>query len=219
MKIKHYTFFSDSHRICLKYFLNTFPFEDNIDLTIRHIPQECESAEYESDGFDKSMIRKVEFINQSFCELDDNDILIFTDVDVIFLKPYKDLFLKELGDSDIIFQSDTGTVCMGVFCCRVSNKTRFFFKELLDLLNKDASTLKKFKHDQQAANLMLTSKNYNLDVKLFSHKVFNCGFLGKLYKGEDEVKFPNDMVLLHANFTIGLDNKIKLIKMALDQLK
>jgi hypothetical protein len=212
MKIKHYTFFSESHRIFLKYFLNTFPFDPSVDLIIRNIPQECPSAEYEKEGFDKSMKRKVEFINNIFDELKNDDIFIFTDPDVIFIKPYKELFLKEMGNSDIIFQSDTGTACMGVFCCKVSEKTKLFFKDLYDNLDS-------FKHDQEAANALLRYKNYNLIIKLFSYKIFNYGFNGIRYEGEDVINVPNDIVLLHANFTVGVEKKVKLLKLTIDKFK
>jgi hypothetical protein len=159
------------------------------------------------------MKRKVEFINDAFTELKDGDILFFTDPDVIFIKPYKELFIKEMGDADIIFQSDCGIVCMGTFSCRVSEKTRLFFKSLYDNLDK-------FKHDQEAANFLLKTIDYKLKVKLFSYKVFNYGFVsGNLYKGEDVVNFPNDIILLHANYTIGVQKKIKLIKLALEHFK
>lgn len=212
MRIKHVTFFSDSHRIFLKYFLNTFPFDTDVDLSIRYIPQECKTADYESYGFDKSMKRKVELINDTLNELQNGDILFFTDPDVIFIKPYKDLFLQEMGNCDIIFQSDCGTVCMGIFSCRVSDKTKFFFKDLYDNLDK-------FKHDQEAANYLLKVKDYKLNLKLFSRKVYNHGFIGRRYEGEDSVVFPDDIVLLHANFTIGVEKKTKLIKLALEQFK
>jgi hypothetical protein len=210
MKIKHCTFFSDSHKIFLKYFLNTFPFDEAINLSIKYIPQECPSAKYEAEGFDKSMKRKVAFINDSLEELKNDDIFVFTDPDVIFIKPYKNLFLEEMAEADIIFQSDLGSACMGVFACKVSEKIKFFFKDLYNNLDK-------FNHDQDAANFLLNVKNYNLKIKLFSYKVFNYGFLkGCRYEGEDTINFPNDIVLVHANYTVGVENKTKLIKLALD---
>lgn len=209
MKIKHYTFFTESHRIFLKYFLNTFPFDPSVELAICYVPQECETGEYESDGFDKTMKRKVEIINEALDELKDGDVLFFTDADVIFLKPYKDVFLKEMGEYDIAFQNDTGTACMGVFACRVSNKTRFFFKDLYN-------NLEGFKHDQVAANHLLITKKYDLKYKFFSHIIFNYGFYGKRYEGEEDVLIPKDIVLLHANFAVGVDTKIKLIKKTLN---
>lgn len=210
MKIKHYTFFTDTHKIFLKYFLNTFPFDPNIDLTIRNMPQECETGEFVSEGWNKTMKRKVQYIVDAIDELKKYDVLIHSDADVVFLKPYKEDLLRELGDNDIVFQSDVGTACMGFFAMRVNEKTKSFFQNLYKELDKHY-------HDQEAVNYLLRNTDHGLKFSLFSHKFFNHGFLGKHYEGEDQVVFPPDMVVLHANFTIGIERKLKLIKLALNK--
>lgn len=209
MKIKHYTFFTESHRIFLKYFLNTFPFDSDIDLSIRFMPQECQTGEFEDTGWMKTMTRKVEYILTSFNELKDGDIFIHSDCDIVFFKSYKETILQELGDSDIIFQSDVGTACMGFFACQVNDKTRKLFSTLLDILPEH-------KHDQHAVNFLLKNDN-ELKVSLLSSNFFNYGFNGKHYSGEDIVQIPSNIILLHANFTVGVQNKIKLIQLALKQ--
>lgn len=208
MKIKHYTFFTDTHKIFLKHFLNSFPFDKDIDLVIRKMPQECESGVFVSDGWNKTMKRKVQYIVDSLSELEDGDIMIHTDADVVFMKPYKSELLEELGDRDIVFQSDIGTACMGVFAARVSNKTKDFFQTV-------NNELENHYHDQEAVNFLLKNTKHNLNVGLFSHRFFNHGFFGKHYEGEDSVLFPTNMILLHANFTVGIERKLKLIKLAL----
>jgi hypothetical protein len=212
MKIKHYTFFTDTHKVFLKYFLNTFPFDQDIDLVIRYMPQECSDGEFvkiENNGWLKTMEKKVQYIIDAFDELNEGDIFIHTDADVIFLAPYKDLILEEMGDSDIIFQSDVGTACMGFFACRVSEKAKNIFVTL-------KNTLDKYYHDQDGINALLRTTQHGLTVKLFSHKIFNHGFFGRRYENEDSVNFPSDIVALHANFTVGIQKKLKLIKLALD---
>lgn len=212
MKIKHYTFFTDTHKIFLKYFLNTFPFESDIDLVVRYMPQECTDGEFvkiENNGWMKTMEKKVQYIIDAFDELNEGDIFIHTDADIVFFKPYKDLILKELGDADIIFQSDVGTACMGFFACRVSKKAKKLFVTLRD-------TLKNYYHDQDGLNALLHRSEHGLKVKLFTYKIFNYGFYGKRYENEDTATFPPDIVALHANFTVGIDRKLKLIKLALD---
>ena len=204
MKIKHYTFFTESHRIFLKYFLNTFPFESDIDLVVRYMPQECTTGEFESTGWNNTMSKKVNYIIDSLNELNDGDIFIHTDADVVFFKSYKTIILEELGDSDIAFQSDVGTACMGVFACRLNSNTKKFFNELKNILPNHV-------HDHAAANYLLQHSSY-VRAKLFTYKIFNYGFFGKHYEGEEVTNIPKDLVLLHANFTTGIDNKIKLIK-------
>jgi hypothetical protein len=120
--------------------------------------------------------------------------------------------LNELESYDIIFQSDIGTACMGVFAMKISKKTREFFKTLND-------DLENHYHDQEAVNFLLRNTDHGLKVGLFSYKFFNFGFLGKHYEGEDSVMFPANMVLLHANFAVGIERKLKLIKLALNTKK
>jgi hypothetical protein len=213
MKIKHYTFFTDSHKVFLKYFLNTFPFDPDIDLNIRYMPQECESGEFVSEGWNNTMKRKVQYILDSLKEMDDNDIFIHTDADIVFIKPYKKILLEELGDADLIFQSDIGTACMGVFACKVNDRTKSLFNKLYNDLSKHY-------HDQEGINHIIRNKDHHPDLKirLFSYKFFNHGFLGKHYEEQnDDVIFPQDMVLLHANFTVGIERKVKLIQLALQR--
>jgi hypothetical protein len=211
MKIKHYTFFSDSHKIFLKYFLNTYPFDIDIDLQIRYMPQEC-SGDFVSEGWQKTMTKKVQYIVDALQELNTNDIMIHTDSDIIFFKPFKEILLQEMGDADIIFQSDVGTACMGFFACKVNTKTKQFFNDLLKNLDKHY-------HDQEAVNHMIRSQKYNVNIKLFSHKFFNHGFFGKHYEGEDDIKFPNDIIIFHGNFVYGMDKKLKMIKIANSKIK
>lgn len=211
MKIKHYTFFTNTHKIFLKYFLNTFPFDSDIDLQIRYMPQECATGEFVSDGWKKTMEKKVIYIVDALNELQNGDIFIHSDSDVIFFKSYKDVLLEEMGDSDIIFQSDVGTACMGFFACKVSEKTKDFFKKLLNELDQHY-------HDQEGVNYLIKNHNHQLKINLFSHRFFNHGFFGKHYEGEDDVIIPPDAVVFHANFVYGLEKKIKLIKIVNEKI-
>lgn len=209
MKIKHYTFFTESHRIFLKYLLNTIPFDSEIDLNIRYMPQECETGEFEEKGWMNTMTRKVQYILTGFEELQEGDLFIHSDCDIIFFKPYKEVLLKELNDNDIIFQSDVGTCCMGFFACKVNSKTKKLFTTLLNILPNH-------KHDQHAVNHLIEKTNHGLKVALFSNKFFNYGFNGRHYNGEDTIQIPKTAVMLHANFTVGIANKTKLLKLAMD---
>jgi hypothetical protein len=208
MKIKHYTFFTNSHRIFLKYFLNTFKFDENIDLCIRHMPQECLSGDYVSEGWNDTMKRKVDYIIDVFDELKEGSIFVHSDADIVFIKPYKDVLLQEMGDSDLIFQNDWNGACMGFFACKVSEKTKnLFLKVKEDLHNHE--------QDQACVNFLLNNTNHGLKYKLFSHKFYNYGFTGKIYNNEEDFFVPNDIVVLHANFAVGVEKKRKIISIVL----
>jgi hypothetical protein len=208
MKIKHYTFFTDSHRIFLKYFLNTFHFDKDIDLCIRYMPQECSSGDYVSEGWNDTMKRKVEYIIEAFNELEDGSVFIHSDADLIFIKPYKETLIQEMGDCDIIFQNDWNTPCMGFFACKVSEKTKNLFIKVRDEMHNH-------EQDQACVNFLLKNTNHGLKYKLFSHKFYNYGFTGKIYDNENDFLIPNDMILLHANFAVGVEKKKKIISIVL----
>jgi hypothetical protein len=212
MKIKHYTFFSDSHKIFLKYFLNTFPFDEDIDLQIRYMPQECASGEFVSDGWQKTMTKKVKYIVDALHEMKDGDVFIHSDSDIVFLKSYKKILLEEMGNADLIFQSDVGTACMGFFACRVHKKTKDFFKKVYDDLDQ-------YYHDQEAVNALMKNYKHDLNIKLFSYRFFNHGFFGKHYEGENDILLPDDIIVFHANFVYGVEKKIKLIKIVNEKIK
>lgn len=210
--IRLYTAFTDTHEVFIRGFLKTYPFDTEMDLVVRYMPQECPSGVYESSGFSSTMKRKVEMIVQEMKKLDDGDIMIYADNDIVFLKPFKNILLDEMGDVDIIFQNDWNSCCMGLFACKISPRVR-------DLFNRVLTDLDRHAHDQDCMNYLLRNINFGLKIKLMSPRFFNHGFLGKRYEGEDTVNFPSDMVLLHANFAVGIEYKKKILDLALKTLK
>lgn len=207
MKIKHYTFFSDSHAEMLKYFLSTYPYDNTVDLTIRKISQDCESASYNEEGWKTTMLKKIDYILDGFEELSENDIMVHTDVDIVFVKPFINQMLNELQSYDIAFQNDQRFACMGLFICK-TNKT------VKNLFLKIRENFDKHENDQIAANYYLRSQDNDVKFTFLSKAFFNYGFIGERYRGEDNVDLPENILMLHANFTIGVENKKKLLNIA-----
>jgi len=54
--------------------------------------------------------------------------------------------------------------------------------------------------------------NYPIKYKRLSHKFFSYGQLDRGVWNSEDFNFPDNIILLHANWTIGVDNKIKLIE-------
>ena len=148
--MKVYTFLTDSHRIFLDSYIRTFPFEDNFDLEIKFLPQECHTGKYHSDGWNKTMRRKVEYILYSLQNCDDNSLFVHSDVDVQFFGPIKtDLEnLMEEKNHDILFQNDGHQMSMGFFVCKKNDKTIRLFKDVLQNLDNH-------RDDQFATNFFL----------------------------------------------------------------
>ena len=158
------------------------------------------------------MKKKVDYIIEVFNEMKDGSIFVHSDADVVFIKPYKEILLQEMGDCDIIFQNDWNTSCMGFFACRVSEKTK-------NLFIKVKNEMHNHEHDQVCVNFLLNTTDHGLKHKLFSHKFYNYGFTGKIYNNEDSFFIPDDIVLLHANFAVGVEKKKKIISIVMNQFK
>jgi|688.fasta_scaffold626477_2 hypothetical protein len=204
--MKVYTFFTDSHKVFLNNFIETFPFEEGLDLEIKYFPQECRSGKYREDGWKKTMWKKVEYIIESLNETEDNEMFVHADIDIQFFGNIKNDLIQLIDSSnkDILFQDDGGVVCMGFFICRKNEKTLSFFKKVLEFLNS-------FEDDQVATNYFL--KENTVSYGILPQRYYTVGIKHGLWFG-DETKFeiPNDILMHHANYTKGVDNKLKLLK-------
>lgn len=205
--MKVYTFFTDSHRVFLPFFLDSFPFEDGLNLEIKYFPQECENGEYHSNGWKKTMERKVEYILYSLENTNDGEYFIHSDIDIQFFGKIKNDLetLVKNTDKDILFQNDGIQVCMGFFICRKNEKTFNFFKKIL-------SELHNHRDDQYAANYFLNEMNIFYDK--LPERYYTIGIQHGVWDGNlTDFYVPNDILMHHANFTVGVDNKIKLLKL------
>lgn len=208
MTIKFCTFFSESHKVFYKLFMNSFPYENDVDLIVRYLPQEC-SGNYNQDDWNLTMKKKVKFIVDYLSTLKDGEYLIHSDIDVVFYKPFKNniLDLIKTSNNDILFQNDGCALCMGFFVCNNN-------PEILKLMTYIYENLDNFENDQVALNVLIRNTNIKFGVLPLNYYCF--GPLNKMnnwnpnYK--EEIFVPSDIILHHANWTIGVENKLKLIQ-------
>lgn len=212
VRIKHFTFFTDSHKILLSHFLKTYPFDENIYLTIKNFSQKCISGKYMESGWIDSMKDKISYIIECLKSIDNDEIMVHTDCDIVFAKNFKNCLLEEMGSSDIIFQNDQSTVCLGFFACKKNEKTIGLFER----------TLKEIHHsenDQIALDKILKS-GYSINWKFLSYKFYNYSFYKTgIYEKGGDINFPNDIVVFHTNYTIGVENKLELIEKFYDFIR
>ncbi|MBK22378.1 MAG: hypothetical protein CME70_00110 [Halobacteriovorax sp.] len=205
--MKAYTFFTDSHEdILKKHFIPSFPFSDGIELNIKHFPQECPSGEFQKDGWEETMRRKVEYVIQSIDEnIERNDLFIHTDCDIIFLQPIQESMIKELGSFDVACLSDGAMLCAGFFIARATAQIRSLFLNILNQL-KDGGP-----NDQILMNRLLPSSG--VKAKSLSHEYHNVYHsIRKEWNGED-FSLPQNIRVHHANFTRGVSAKMELLKL------
>jgi len=209
MKLKIYTDYSPSHKILFDEFFNkTLPHHE-FDLKVEVNPQECPSGAWYQQGWEETCIRKSRIVLEA-CRENMDGIFVFSDVDVQFFGNIKDLLLEELGDYDIACQNDTGdTYCAGFFICRCNERTLSLFENMLNKFEKD---------DQYCLNKYIHA--LGIKAKFLSNKFLTVGNV--IHSTWDEsyghVNFPKDILVHHGNFTIGVNNKIKLMDMVRKQI-
>ena len=194
--MKLYVIFTSSHRKLYEdYFLKTLP--DEFELVPLEIPQECPSGEFYKEGWDKTCYRKVELFHKA-CAENQGELFAFSDVDIQFFGNVKETMIEELGDYDIACQNDTGNYyCSGFFICRGNESTLNMFSEMKKNYSlEDQTTLNKHIH-------MVKSK-------FLSNKFFTIGQLIHVWRGQD-FEIPYSILMHHANWTEGIDNKIRLL--------
>lgn len=208
MKTKIYTFYTDSHEDLLReYFINSFnntSMDSRFELDITHVPQRSITGNFDSPGFCDTTKDKIKVILRAIDE-NKNGYFIYSDCDVQFLKPLQDdIFTYDMTDVDIYAQSDQNTICTGFMLCKSSEKLKSFFE-----LVHDKCSL--FANDQYCLNSFKTNINYKL---LPVEKYFTVGNYIGLWDGRN-ISAPGEAIVHHANFTIGTENKKKLLDMIL----
>lgn len=224
MKIKAYTLFTDSHkRFLTDYFFPTFPYRNEIELTVLHRPQRCKTASFETEGWKDTMRDKSTCFLEKLQECKEEEIFMFIDPDIQFFKDFYDDIVTTMQTLDIAWQNDViGGVNTGFFAVKNNKQTRAFFKTILGNLDS-----KDFSQEQVLANYLLQniSSYPSIAVKwaFLPKEYWTYGWVAATpdtrtghYRGSwkpDALDFdiPKDIIIHHANWTAGIDNKIKLL--------
>lgn len=139
--------------------------------------------------------------------LPENDIFIFSDVDIVFYKPVKSVISTLIKNKDILFlrerydetvEPELGNVNFGFTIIKVNKKTHKFFCDVLKKVNEENIW------DQYAVNILLYESNdhqLNWDVLslMFFSTTIGLQHLNKY------------IYLYHANDTSTIEDKLKLM--------
>lgn len=205
--IKFCTFFTQTHKTLYKEFMNSFPYEEGVDLIIRYLPQDSDGI-YESKTWNKTMYKKMVYIVDYLENLKENEYFIHSDIDIVFYRKFRDdiINLLETSGKEILFQNDALELCMGFFICKKN-------QNIIDLMKYIRDNLEKFQQDQQALNLLISKTQIKYGV--LPQRYYNYGPNNGIQRWDPAIHnffVPNDIIMHHANWVVGVDNKIKLIK-------
>jgi hypothetical protein len=205
------TFLSEAQRgMYENYFLSSLPPEFEI-CTVYHSGDHVNPpGEYYSWGtpcpaFSERTKAKTVFMKKT-CEENFGEVVVFADADLQFFGPLKETLIQELGDLDMVCQEDDNwsasrKLCGGLMVCRCNERT-------LDLFGKMEEN---FRCDDQVT---LNDQKDRCNHKTFpKEKIFTVGHvLGRRWDKEVHFSIPSQILVHHASWVIGIENKIKLLE-------
>ena len=136
-----------------------------------------------------------------------SQLMVFSDVDVQFFAEFAASLECLLGQNEIVCQAESpgGTYCTGLFVCRSSPQVVRLWEDVsTELARGDGD-----EHDQDAFNRLLRSNRSPVRCGYLPYAFFGGGTLtGTRWFPGDYLPIPATIVLHHANFTVGVPNKV-----------
>lgn len=203
-----YTFYTPSHEeIYNNFFLESFP-DKEMNLHVSQFDQSCKTANYRDSGWKETMLHKLDTVIEGL-EANLGEYIVHGDCDIqFFSQNLKPELIKEIGDYDIAFQDDGTRYCAGFFICKSS-------KLLIDLFNDIKNNLDKFPDDQEALQYFLRYNYNSIKPKKLSKRFYTYAseINWKAYdKSDDITPSRKDILVHHANYTVGVENKIYILE-------
>lgn len=200
--MKLITFYTKTHEKMLRDFLLPSITED-FKLIEGNGVQKSQDGSYFSKGFSESTKDKIVFLYNVLLESEENEVMLFSDVDIIFLKPIKD-YLNGYLDYDMVFQKGYGGLNTGFFLLKNKEEVRNLLKNVINNCH--------FYHDDQIALNDIIQKYTTIKYTNFDDKILSpAAIIGLKVWGGEELKIPEDTLVFHACWCAGVDNKIKLL--------
>lgn len=251
--MKMYAFCTPSHLILKEeWFLPSL--QDDYNLVFRDLEQigRIEDHIFGSPQFRQTMLCKVELIIQAIRD-NQGEVFVFSDVDIQFFRPFKDIVLGLMEGKDLLIQQNAadGELCSGFFVCRGNEKTLALWQDI-----KEYITQSQDKEDQHALNHFLIYRKRNRIIQYGSRclrEILNMAIRCNLFPSQSlallsdlkndyrirwgylpkeffspgiakktnwspgiEFPIPADIIMHHANWTIGVENKIAQLRYVRD---
>lgn len=203
------TFYSDSHKILYdQYFKPSVEKFNEYDL-ISYQAEQFGTGSFMEKGWKEAMGKKIDFIIDMINDCW-GDYFVFADADVIFFGKTNYYLLDQVKHFDAAFQADAGKLCAGFFIMKCNERTLNFMTTVRNMYYA-------YPEDQTAMQNHAQLINY----KLLPTEIFNISHINgnKVWDCDYSLKIPSNIRVFHGNWTIGIDNKIRIMNFAIDTLK
>ena len=172
-------------------------------LVMKRFPQVTATGSFAEEGAAKTFAKKVELVIEA-CRTE-REPFVYSDCDVRFYGPVEKDLLAQLGDHDIAFQDDgEGGACAGFFIVKPSPHMHQFFRDVL-------ARARGVRSDQDAMNEIL--EHSGIRWTMLSRRYYTVGQEGHHWTPGMEVHPPRDILVHHANWTVGVENKLALLRL------
>lgn len=212
-KIRMYSICTNSHKILRdKYFLPSI--KDDYEVIIKEYNQTVDdTGTYGTISFIKTVFNKIEVILEAI-QNNWQKYFIFSDVDIQFFTELQPIISRLIVNKDLLVQralpyGNYTFPCTGFIVCRANEKTLNFWQHVKRVMQDREEWA-----DQDAFNFLILGQNekFNLLWDYLPAEFFSPG--PKVYSENfrwhpgDAIDLPKNIVLHHANWTIGIENKI-----------
>lgn len=197
---------TETHIYLLKdHFLDSLAFEEGLHLVVARLKDSfCPSGKFGSEGWSKVCSEKMWSVYRATSS--NEEIIVYSDCDVRFYGKIKSDIEECLSELDIAFINEgNNTYGCGFFA--------FKNKPSVQGLLRDVARNSELHRDDQEC--------LNVEIQNARNKVIRHGFLperywthGKLqgrYTVDMELNPPKDILVHHANFCVGIEDKIDLL--------
>lgn len=204
-----YTLVTPSHEILLnEWFLRTLPTDCRPHLHF----VDADPVDFGTRHWHRVVAHKFDILEQAFATLPPETIFVLSDVDIRFYRPFADEVRSRMRGLDVLFQTNRPHdphpfryLCSGfmVICC--SDAARDFFARARKTLEQaddprvgdQISCIRVLERDSHAIRFGLLPRRYWVPERTGSRWVPGV-----------TLDPPADIILHHANYTVGSTNKL-----------
>jgi hypothetical protein len=171
----------------------------------RLLPERAESA-YDTPGFRRSCELKIDYLLEALST--ETEPFVFSDVDVCFygsvVEDLLELADPDFGRQGVLFQSDgPERACSGFMLWHPSSSTR----DLVGSVRKVMTDQELM--DQDAFHHVMRERK--MHPALLPERYWTVGRMGQRWLPGMTVRPPKNLLMHHANWTVGVENKLRLL--------
>lgn len=214
-QMRLYTYMTPSHRTLFDEFLypslkTHFLCDPSNELTAREGEQITASGCFSDEGFNRTTIEKVRLWLRA-AEENPHEPWIYCDPDICFYRPFARDLLRYARRFDLAGQSDKSQyfeICTGLFVAKSSRRLTEFLGAIEHLMSTSDI------HNDQLAFIRISREFPDLSFGLLPRAYWSVHWStrGNLWEPGMKLKVPLSIRAHHANYTLGVDGKMRLLQ-------